>query len=507
MACTAFLAALLMLSACLGTEEDLDLTVVEKNSAALEAFSNEAAQTCTIRLGSGGQTYEYTARLSANESQVFASVAASEFVRSTSGPCHFRIYNGANLAGSHVVLGTNLTGRIRAGLDAITRKDTGGGRTWKVRSIELVRRPEVCRLRAGGNGVRMEYFEDYVTPTPAMDRIDYLAGGECAAQVYATADFGADDAHNRFKRLQPTSTSRSPYDPGFATGSLAIWRVEATCPEFTKDQGRCLPQTTLERSLYTSNTTRDRDRDGLDDELENALAEAFAPVYLNHSTENATREAAYIDVEGEPVPEPVTIFQVSSDGPGTLRIQYMRLWLQDIWGTPTCPGHKGDSQRHTIWLATSPTDAPDHGQFWYVSRTNGGIQSDLAWRAGDDALRAPHFVRLSGESGPPRHLAIYFSKGKHHEYADSGWSGKPDKECIADTAYVNGRGHLHVPPYPMRAANLRAPRGRGDAFQRNNVGSRAYPFFDDLAPYGFPGECVWNCGKFYSANEPSRGFD
>ncbi len=497
------------LSACYGEELSANEAAQSEGGqeVKLALTSSALIERCTIRLGSGGRTYEHSVTLDEGEQQAVKGVSASEFIRSTHGPCHFRIYNGADLTGPSVVLGTNLTTRIRAGEDGLTRKDRGGGDTWKVRSVMIYRTSTACTMRAGANGARMEYHVDYASPLPGLNRIDHLTGANCSAQVHKAADFGAKDSNNRFKRLHASSMSRAAYDPGFAVRSLALWSDKSECLSVAKDKGRCLPQTLLTENIYTATADGDRDQDGLDDWLEDELADAFTPAYFNHSTENATRTSVYINADGAPMLEPATIFQVSPYDSSTIRIQYMRLWLNDIWGSPTCPGHAGDSQRHTLYLRTLDASSAQRGQFWYVIKVGGGIQDELRWELGDDSLRSAHFIRLSDESGPARHLAIYFSKGKHHEYADSGWSGAPDKECVADLAYVNGRGHQHTPSYPMRLASLRSPQGQGDAFDFTNVGNIAHPFFDDLASYGFASECVWGCGDFYRANSPSRGFD
>ena len=495
------------LTACLGGDATpLDAPSSDGLALQSQTLSHAGTQTCTIRVGSGGTTREYTAELGEGEMRVFGAVPASEFIRATSGPCHFRVYNGQAMTGESVVLGTNLNTRIRAGVDGLTRKDKGGGQTWSVRSILMVLRPSTCRVRLGANGVRMDYFADYVTPLPASDRVDAFVGGDCAAELHAGLDFGASDASNRKKLLHPSAASASTYDPGFVARSLAIWDNQNVCPQEAQDAGRCLPQVTLAESVFASGPA-DADDDGLDDALENELAHAFAPVHYNHSSENGTRAQIYVAADGTPVTEPATLFQVRPYGASGISIQYMRLWLRDVWDSPTCPGHRGDSQRHTLYLSTSAESAAGHGRFWWVSGTDGGIQSDLRWSQGDGSVRGAHFVRVAGELGPARHLAIYFSKGKHHEYADSGWSGQPDKECVADRAHVDGRGHQHEPPYPMRLASLSAPPGAGDASDVGNVGSRAHPFFDDLTPYGFPGECVWGCGNFYDANPVDRGFE
>jgi hypothetical protein len=256
--------------------------------------------------------------------------------------------------------------------------------------------------------------------------------------------------------------------------------------------------------------SEDQDRDELVDELENELATAFRPIYVNHSTEDATRVDAYTTVTGESVIEPVTVFQVHPVRDGEIIIQFMKLWLWDVYDSFWCGGHKGDSQRHEVYLKTAPSDDPSrHNTFWYIYKTTGGIESDLKWETEDGSIRGASFERLPGDSSsvPANHLVVYFTKGKHHEYADQGWSGQTDKDCSTINAYINGRGELHDPPLPKRAAIIRSARGTGDRFDFTNVGSREFPHFNDLEPYGFPGESFWDGGHFYDAGAADRGFE
>jgi hypothetical protein len=485
-----------------------------------------AQESCTIRIGGGGDTHTFSIT-GAEDRRGWASVPASDFIRSTRGPCHFQIYNGADYSGRSVVLGSALSTRIRAGVDGITNKAAGGGNTWRLRSLIIYRRQTTCQLSIGGNGVRMIYYADTLSNVPAMDRISHFVGGDCGANVWNAVDGGADDYDNRFKALHPSGAERAIYDPGFRIRSLQIWDDGNVCPTETRDEGRCLPQATLSSSIYTIiGEEDDRDHDGLNDLQEDSLAILFSPAYYNHSTEDATRAAAYTDARGRQVMEPVTIFQVHpADQPGSIYIRYMKLWLEDRWGGPTCTGHRGDSQGHSVRLTTLPIPNALRGRFWFVVATSGGItrpspgslehalnphdpEPELQWSRGNRSVRGVHFVRGPGEGGIARHIAIYFSKGKHHEYADGGWSGQHDKDCTLATAHVNGRGEAHDPPLPFRIANLHAPAGRGDKFNLNNVGTRDRPFFDDLSFHGFPGECVWRCGDFYSndALSPSRHF-
>jgi len=459
----------------------------------------EPAQ-CAIVIGAGGKSHSYDARLAPGQHARFDGVPASDFVRSTSGPCVFVIYNNAGFGGRSVRLGTGLDDRIRAGLDGVERRDKGGGETWRIRSVRMERMDTACRLRLGGGGVRMTYFAGLHPEVPAMDRIGELVGEDCTADIWNGTDFGAHDPDNRFKALHASGPRTEAYDPGFRVRSFRIMAGGARCPVFAKDQGRCLPQALLDRRLHTdsSERDRDRDRDGLDDEMENRLATVFRPIYVNHSSEDGTRTGIYRTVVGDMVTEPATLFQVHPEGKDEIVIRFMKLWRHDVYDKPLCGGHDGDSQHHRLYLRTAPTGNAGRDRFWYVSRVRGGIQQDMDWEAGDRSLRGPRFEGESGANGTATHLVIYFSKGKHHEYGDGGWSGQTDRDCINIKAHTNGRGHQHQPPLPRRAASLRSPSGRGDRFDFTNVGTVAHPFFDDLGPYGFPGQRVWSGKLFYS---------
>jgi hypothetical protein len=149
---------------------------------------------CRIVLGDDGASSTIVANLDTNgpTSQGFSSVTASSFIRSTTGSCHFQIFNGSNFTGSQVTLGTNLNTRIRAGLDGVSRKDDGGGSTWRVRSVIVTLiLPPACTLTAGQtNGVRMDYFTR-ASAVPAMNRVYALSGvGVCTADVHSNVNFG-----------------------------------------------------------------------------------------------------------------------------------------------------------------------------------------------------------------------------------------------------------------------------------------------------------------------------
>ncbi len=458
---------------------------------------------CVIVIGGEGESHRYGDHLNLGESLRFDNVPISDFIRSTSGPCTFTVYNSAGFGGRWVTLGSDLTERIRAGLDGVSRRKGGGGDTWRIRSLMIQRVNTTCRLRIGGGGVRMTYFPGNYPQVPAMDRIGEFLGGDCTADIWSDVNFGDSDTYNRFKSLNTSGPRQQAYDPGYRVRSMKIMDGRSICPDFTRDTGRCLPQTLLDRSLYVNSAQADQDTDGLDDELENQLATAFRPIYVNHSTEDATRTGIYRTSSDQSVIEPATLFQVSPQGDSEISIRFMKLWRYDIYNTLGCGGHEGDSQPHQLYLKTTPPEHSLHGRLWYVYRVLGGVEGDLNWTAGNGALRGPRFQRWPGEpdkAGIASHLVIYFSKGKHHEYVDGGWSGQTDKECWNITAYTDGRGHLHRPPLPKRLAIIHAPSGRGDRFGFTNVGTVQYPFFDDLGPYGFSGQRVWSGKTFYSNN-------
>lgn len=336
--------------------------------------------TCSISVGGGGETETIT--LSSSESAKLVNTTANwDFIRETSGPCRFTIYNGKNGSSKYVILGTDLKNRIRAGEEGIRYKDDGGGETWRIRSIRIERQSSGlgCFLNIGGNGVRMKYYPGSYIYTPAMDRITYFLGGNCEAKVWNGTNFGASDEYNRFKALHTNALtetqgqSREIYDPGFRIRSMKIESLgQQTCTASSPnyDFGRCLPIFTLERSIFDSshNNYRDDDGDGLDDEMENKLAEAFRPIVVNDSSENATRHAVYTDVTGASVIEPVVAFQVrqSAIHSNAITLMYMKLWMNDKGGG--CGEHKGDTQSTPIHLMTP--SGQEYGKKWWLYSTS-----------------------------------------------------------------------------------------------------------------------------------------
>jgi|GEM_PF-2461726 len=569
---------------------------------------------CRIAVGGGGQT-EYIDLYANQPSVLLVNTSANwDFIRSTSGPCHFTVYNNVDGAGTRYVnLGTDLNMRIRAGEDGVRYKDDGGGETWRIRSVRIVRffNNLDCHLRIGGNEVRMTYYPGSYAKTPAMDRMNYFVGGNCEAKLWNDIAYGVLDPNNRFAAIQTNATNvtegetRPVFDPYFRVRSMIIthWGNHHCTPNSPNyDFGRCLPIHTLPRSIYETDPLLDRDGDGLNDQLENELAEAFRPIAVNDSAEHATRVNVYTTVDGNSVIEPVVAYQVrqSNIDEGAITIVYMKLWREDK--NPSflegCGEHPGDTQRTTLHLKT-PIGTSDAGKVWWLystyvdlasarhtaPNTNGteervdaavsnevlpsesievqelrerqelldsGIiyefydDSDLIlfeassqiepsasekdadkvptatrastdefnWEQGDIKLRKPHFERLNTEptSIVPKHLVIYFTKGKHHEFQDGWWAGQRDPGCWSPLAkaWINSRGENANPPLPKRPLELRSPVGWGDLWDYNNVGSRDKfsGFMDALDNFGFSGKRIWQDACFYDpeAKAPNRAF-
>lgn len=180
----------------------------------------QAAQAagCSITVGAGGGSTTYTASV--------ASVPAVDFIRQTSGNCRFTVFNRVNFdtAGRFVTLGKDLSGRIRAGIDGIENKDSGGGDTWRIRSIRVTAAPTDCSLRIGGNGIRMTYLGANLSTynvVPAMNRATSLTS---APAVTCHVDvFNHTSLQTPFRGFNEFSAEPA-IDIGFRARSMRFFR-------------------------------------------------------------------------------------------------------------------------------------------------------------------------------------------------------------------------------------------------------------------------------------------
>lgn len=145
-------------------------------------FASEQAHACQIVLGESGNSWTY--------SSAQTSVPAASFIRSTSTGCMWEVFNHSNYVGPMVIIGAYLTERIRAGTDGVEKKDSGGGDTWRIRSIRPI--PTFgCSIRIGGNGIRMTY--DVASAIPAMPGMDKIDWYNCAEDLilFNHSNFGS----------------------------------------------------------------------------------------------------------------------------------------------------------------------------------------------------------------------------------------------------------------------------------------------------------------------------
>ncbi|MCL2326146.1 MAG: hypothetical protein FWC40_06605 [Proteobacteria bacterium] len=230
---------------------------------------------CSITMSSASGNHSEDIHLYPNQPSVLLAntLANWDYIDSTSGPCHFTVYNNTDGAGTRYVnLGTDLSTWIRAGEDGVRFRQNGGGETWKIRSVRIVRffNNLDCYLRIGGNGVRMTYYPGSYAKTPAMDRMNYFLGGNCDARLWNDIAYGVLDELNRFVAIQPNATTdaegntRPTFDPYFRVRSMIIthWGNQHCTPNSPNyDFGRCLPiHYTAKQHLRNRSTARQRRR-------------------------------------------------------------------------------------------------------------------------------------------------------------------------------------------------------------------------------------------------------
>jgi hypothetical protein len=208
----------------------------------------------------------------------------------------------------------------------------------------------------------------------------------------------------------------------------------------------------------------DMDEDGLDDEMENALALQVRPLLVFDLNENALNED-----------EPFALFQVRpvalKDSKNlSLRIRWVLLFAENggYWPCSAfCDGsHEGD-----IKVITYEMSSKDGGITWETGSIALGDNSEFVWKKGSD---------IQYRSGSP---IIYMSSGRHNPYFATypeGLSSPYSTWGCCDM--VNGRGRAILP-------------------EISNIGEiKAHPessFFHDLAPH-FKGRLVWTKEYFFT---------
>jgi hypothetical protein len=253
---------------------------------------------------------------------------------------------------------------------------------------------------------------------------------------------------------------------------------------YTCQMDKCLKQSddklkfSLPESIYLDpceNTSLDGDLDGLKDNFENVLADAWRPYFIYDQNENDRDHN--IDEDSLQSWEPRVIFQVRPiggwDWPRRIVINWGFLYRLDggyreSWDC--IDWHYGDTQSGSYELKSSD------GVTWQIDSFN--LWSDVPFVYANDpriewtAPRSTYWGEMDLRPSP----IVHASAGKHHQYMTAA-NCEGDHSCDDD---CDGGAH--------RSADL-TPLG-----YFNNVGepdNHPSPFVTDLGPLGYPGEHVW----------------
>lgn len=302
-------------------------------------------------------------------------------------------------------------------------------------------------------------------------------------------------------------------------------------------------QLSLPDSIYmtlSDDSSLDLDRDGLKDDYENRLADAWRPYFIFDEHEN-DREKCHEVITGtetvidaacvttacivaggvgcalswvreqfedgckvthnivSPVCkqnvhddslqpfEPVAVFQVRPQSgiewPRRIKVQYAFLYRLDggYRGSNVCTNyHYGDTQSGSLELMS------DDGVKWVIDKLDlwsGGSRDATSAEIEWTAPRSTYWGKMDLKPSPK----IYASAGKHHQYITA--QACEDEPGLCDDDCGGG---------VERWVNL-TPKGNFI-----NVGEKANhpsPFIDDLGPLGYPNEYVWHASYHCSCEQ------
>lgn len=256
---------------------------------------------------------------------------------------------------------------------------------------------------------------------------------------------------------------------------------------YTCKTGLCQKQSddklsfSLPESIYLDlceeDQSLDMDKDGLKDNFENALADAWRPYFIYDQNEN-NRDHNIKDDSLQSW-EPRVLFQVRPTGYHQIVIKWAFLYrldggFRESWDCTDW--HYGDTQGGTYQLVSSDgiTWKLDDIDLWsdvplYTPYIANATDPRIEWTA----PRSTYWGEMDSRPSP----IIHASAGKHHQYmtaADCEEDHSCDDDCdggaerSADTAplgYFNNVGEPNNHPSP--------------------------PFLTDLGLLGYPGEQVW----------------
>ena len=271
----------------------------------------------------------------------------------------------------------------------------------------------------------------------------------------------------------PGFERRTGGDRNGGSGEGYYWYEKVTGPEIVIKPTLTVQ---LERSLLwdpADAPEQDKDRDGLIDTLEGALAYAFRPYVIFDSAENARQPH-----------EPVPLFQVRKLNSGTriirIGIKWVFLFRRDGGYGPDASSVCGDAHDGDNDDALYELESRDSGVTWTLVRISLSFKG-LEW---------PKNARL--EAYDFTHPIIYMSASKHHEYLTKDYDHKSSLySSVGCNDDVNGRGARFL----VDIRSLEKNHG-----YYNNVGELnnrpSPPFVNNLEPF-FPSHSAWGEENFF----------
>lgn len=260
---------------------------------------------------------------------------------------------------------------------------------------------------------------------------------------------------------------------------------------YTCQMDKCVKQSddklsfSLPESIYLDpceNPSLDADLDGLKDNFENALADAWRPYFIYDEGEN---DQGGLDIDDNSLQswEPRVFFQVRPiggwDWPRRIVVKWAFLYRLDggYRGSNTClDWHYGDTQSGSYELSSSDgvTWHLDDIDLWsdvplYTSYIPDANDPRIEWTG----PRSTYWGEMDARPSP----IVHASAGKHHQYMTA-VACEGDHDCDDDCD-----GGM------QRLADLTPLGYFTNVGEPNNHPSP--PFVTDLGPLGYPGEQVW----------------
>lgn len=326
----------------------------------------------------------------------------------------------------------------------------------------------------------------------------------------------------------------------WAAAGVAMLSIAATLPARAElsERDRAITLWTNIYMTLSDDPLLDRDKDGLKDDLENALADTWRPYFIFDEKENAREQCSDVVTGVETVVnsvcvsagcaaagglgclinsvrdaieatctvthnvvsplckgnvdddslqpfEPVVLFQAKPIGgdawPRRIQIRYAFLFRLDggFRASNVCTNyHYGDTQSGTYQLVS------DDGTTWKLDQIN-LWQTSENWNSAAIEWTAPR-PTYSGQLQERPSPIVYMSAGKHHQYISAQECENEPGTCDDDC----GGGAERLANLTPQGSFTNVGEPGPDQHPQDVPGSNK-PFVNDLGPLGYPNEYVW----------------